>query len=165
MRQMRFVIKYGMDRYRIYDENNQLTGMVKRKLSAGNQLTVSCADNKTTYTVIRGDGEIMISGERVNTLHCRLQYPIDDGHILEAYWRPPMALRTDIAVCGGRMTVCQTRNRNFDILLNGEKVGEMKHMMSLSKELHLENDTLNQYSGMIFAVGILMLHDDDIEIV
>ena len=41
----------------------------------------------------------------------------------------------------------------------------MEHMMSVSKELHLENDTLNQYSGLIFAVGILMLHDDAIEIV
>lgn len=76
-----------------------------------------------------------------------------------------MAVRTDIAVCGGRVTVCQSRNRNFEILLNGKKTGEMKHMMSVSKELLLENDILKQYSGLIFAAGILMLHDDDIEIV
>lgn len=162
---MRFIIKYGMEKYSIYDENKRLVGTVKRKLSAGNQLTVNCMDNKTAYTVIRDDGEIMISGEGMNTLHCRLQYPMDDGPAPEAYWRHPMAVRTDIAVCGGRVTVCQSRNRNFEILLNGKKTGEMKHMMSVSKELLLENDILKQYSGLIFAAGILMLHDDDIEIV
>lgn len=165
MRTMRFVMKYGIDKYRIYDENRQLTGTVRKKPSAGNQLTVKCMDNKISYTVIRDVGAIRISGEGMDALYCGLQYTSADGHISEAYWRPPMAVQTDIAVCGGRVSVCQMRNRNFEILLNGKRAGWMKHMMSVSKELHLENDTLNQYSGLIFAVGILMLHDDAIEIV
>lgn len=75
-----------------------------------------------------------------------------------------MAVQTDIVIRGNRVTVRQSRNRRFQIFLNGKKAGEMDHMMSVSKELFLENDILKQYSGLIFAVGILMLHDDDIEI-
>lgn len=161
---MRFVIKYGMEKYRIYDESKHLAGIVERRLSTNNQLTVNCMDHKTAYTVSRGDGEIIISGEEVKTLHCRLQYPADNQYTQTAYWRPPMAVQTDIVIRGNRVTVRQSRNRRFQIFLNGKKAGEMDHMMSVSKELFLENDILKQYSGLIFAVGILMHHDDDIEI-
>lgn len=162
---MRLHIKYEINKYKIYNEDNQMICTVWKKLSAGNELTVICPDQDKEYTVAHGDGEIQISGEGMETLLCAVRYQSDADSRQEAYWRPAMAEETEVTTGCGRLSVRQMRNRTFEILLNDRKVGEIRHMMSIHKEMSLENDVPKWYAGMIFAAAFFMMHDDDIEIV
>lgn len=79
--------------------------------------------------------------------------------------RPPMAERTMMNTQLGELVICQTEKRTFSVYLNDRKVGEMTHMLSISKEMSFSEEIPRKICGLIFAVGFLMLHDDDIEIV
>ena len=41
---MRLHIKYEINKYKIYNEDDQLISIIRKKLSAGNELTVICPD-------------------------------------------------------------------------------------------------------------------------
>lgn len=162
---MRLHIKYEINKYKIYNEGNQLICTVRKKLSAGNELTVTCPDREKEFTVAHGDGEIRISGGGMKTLHCAVRYQSNANGRQEAYWRPAMAEETEIMAGCGRLSVRQMRDRSFEILLGDRKMGEIRHMMSIQKEMSLENEVPEWYAGLIFAAAFFMLHDDDIEIV
>ena len=162
---MRLHIKYEISKYKIYNEDDQLICTVRKKLSAGNELTVICPDRDREYTVTHSDGAIRISGDGMETLHCAVRYQSNADGSQEAYWPPAMAEETEIMTGCGRLSVRQTRNRTFEILLNDRKTGEIRRMMSIHKEMCLENDVPEWYAGLIFAAAFFMLHDDDMEIV
>ncbi|MBB5266042.1 hypothetical protein HNP82_003196 [Catenibacillus scindens] len=162
---MRFNIKYEINKYKIYDEANKLICIVGKKLSSENKLAVICPDQDEEYWVVHGEGEFRIIGKKIKTIHCIVRYSSDAKGKKEAYWRPAMAEETEVIAGCRRLSVCQKRNRTFEILLNGRKAGEIRHMMSASKEMALENDIPEWYAGLIFAMAFFMLHDDDIEII
>lgn len=162
---MRLHIKYEINKYKIYNEDDQLISIIRKKLSAGNELTVICPDQDRECTVTHSDGAIRISGEGMETLHCAVRYQSNADGRQEAYWRPAMAEKIEIMTGCGRLSVRQTRKRTFEILLNDRKTGEIRHMMSIQKEMSMENDVPEWYAGLIFAAAFFMLHDDDIEIV
>lgn len=164
---MRFTVRYKINQYDVCDENHKLVSMIQKGVIPGKCLVVYDADKKRQYQVVRDCGEIVIKTEKGESTHCVLEYPVDEsGHVVQkAYTRPPMAERTRMNTQLGALVICQTEKRNFSVYLNDRKVGEMPHMLSISKEMSFSEEIPRNICGLIFAVGFLMLHDDDIEIV
>lgn len=164
---MRFTVKYEINQYRIFDEDRKPAGVLRRSLTSGNSLEIFDASGQRIGRAVRGRGEIIVEETGNEDLHCVLEYPSDaEGHIIqEAYTRPPMPQRTVIGLPGKQIELCQTRRREFQIRTDGREIGRMTHMQSAGKKMTLPDGFPEKYCGVVFAVGFLMLHDDDIEIV
>lgn len=162
---MKYLMKTGICGYQIYDEKDRMIEIIQKGFLVGNKLIVSNVEKEKLYTIIRRDGEILIEKSEGKPIRCIMKYQERETRDTLSGTRLPIAEKIEMDVCCGILALQQTRKRIFTILLNGEKIGEMKHMMCLRKELHLEKKIPELYIGVLFAAGILMLHDDDIEIV
>lgn len=164
---MIFTVKYRVNKYVICDEDGNLAGSVRRTVSAGNCLDVCDTEGHRRCRIFRGRGELVIEAAEEGNLRCALEYPADEmGRIVQkAYLRPPMAERAVLDMSLGQLAVCQTGKRIFSVRLNGREIGKMTRMLSVSKKVLLPDDFPRECCGLVFAVGFLMLHDDDIQIV
>ena len=116
---------------------------------------------------MRDCGKIVIKTAKGEKICCTLKYPVDEsGRIIQkGYARPPMAEKAVANTQLGELVLCQTKRRDFFIYLNNRKVGELLDMLSISKKILLSDEIPEAFCGLLFAVGYLTLHDDDVGIV
>ena len=164
MIKMRYSIAYEINRYRIYDKRKRTVGWIRRPVLAGNWLEVYDADGKKRFGVIRQKGEIWLEGAGEDSQHCAMEYAEDENGmgIQKSVLRPPMAEWIAVHTQMGELAVCQKTDRRFSIWMNQRKVGEMTHMQWLVKSIYLSENLPKEYCGLCFAIGFLMLHEDDV---
>lgn len=164
---MEYTIKYGVFRYTVYDKNGNAAGTVCRDRSSGARLTVNDAAGRSVCRLYYRDGKIELEdADGIRTYGLFASDPSGRGcGSAPAFTRPPMAEEAEVESGCGRIRVCQTRKREFRIYLNGKEAGRMTHMMHFTKKLTLPESFPRQYAGLVFAVGIVMLHADDVELV
>ena len=164
---MKYRVTYEINRYQIADERNRTAGWLKRPVLTGNWLEVYGADGSRKYRIVRQDGEIWVEEPGGERRHSAMEFLEDENgkRIQASFLRPPMAERTAVRVKEGELAVCQTEKRQFSIWVNGEKIGELTHMLSPVKSICLPEDLPKEYCGLCFAIGFLMLHEDDLAVV
>lgn len=164
---MRFVVRYRINHYDIYNENKKMVSMIQMKVIFANCLDVYDEAGNRRYRVMRDCGKIVIKTAKGEKICCTLKYPVDEsGRIIqEGYARPPMAEKAVANTQLGELVLCQTKRRDFFIYLNNRKVGELLDMLSISKKILLSDEIPEAFCGLLFAVGYLTLHDDDVGIV
>lgn len=164
---MEYTVKCGFNKYMVYDKNGSAVSTVRRERSPGNQLSVNDAAGLCRYRLVYRDGMTELrDGDGMYVACVHISDSSGDGRgVSEAYTRPPMAEKAEIETDHIRITVLQTRKRDFRIYLNEKEAGKMTHMMRFSKTLTFSEDFPPQYIGLVFAAGMLMLHADDVEIV
>lgn len=164
---MDYTVKCGFNKYTVYDKHGRAVSTVRREISAGNQLSVNDAEGLCRYRILYRDGMPELSdADGMNTSCVRISDHAGNGRgSAEAYTRPPMAEKAEIETDHIRITVFQTRKREFRIYLNEKEAGKMTHMMRFSKTLTFSEEFPLQYIGLVFTVGMLMLHADDVDIV
>ena len=90
----------------------------------------------------------------------------EGSRIQKSLVRPPMPEKLRFQIPQGELIRVQTEQRNFEIYLDGPKVIEISHMLRRTKKIRILSDMIpKDYYGIVFAMAIFMLHDDDIEIV
>ena len=114
---------------------------------------------------LRGYAEIIVYAD---DFVCCFQYREDaeGSRIQKSLVRPPMPEKLRFQIPQGELILVQTEQRNFEIYLDGRKVIEMSHMLRRTKKIRILSDMIpKDYYGIVFALSIFMLHDDDVEIV
>ena len=167
---MRYVVKYEVNEYRIYNAEGKLICRIHRSIVSGNGLLICDRTGKGVCRIIRGDGEIFVEKEGKESVYCAMEYPMEEGKvgkpvIRQAFTRPPLAEKIVLQTKNGTYTLRQMKNREFLIWRDGKMVGRMTHMLRINKRMELSEQIPEMHCGVLFALGFLMLHEDDIEIV
>ena len=156
-----------MGGYIIHNSARELSGWVYRNKLPEYSFDISDRNGIRIYQIGRNKDGIFLKEKMGRNCLCHIYYPSDtEGNIIQhAYTRPPMAEKMSLSVRIGVLEICQLQNRSFTVWLDRKKIGEMRHMQSLVREVILSDRIPPEYCGLCFAAGFLMLHDDDIEIV
>lgn len=165
----RLFVKYEGNRYGVYDEKNCFAGRIRKRMHKGIEMEVLNAEGELEAFVWKSGESLMVQDDKGKLLSCSLGYRTDaEGHgrLGAAMLRPPMAERICLDTVWGALTVLQKPTRDFEIFLEDAKVGELRHMLRVKKEISIFSKEIPvRYYSVIFSLGFLMLHDDDIELV
>ena len=81
---MRFVVRYRINHYDIYNENKKMVSMIQMKVIFANCLDVYDEAGNRRYRVMRDCGKIVIKTAKGEKICCTLKYPVDEsGRIIQ----------------------------------------------------------------------------------
>lgn len=162
-------VKSHLNRFELYaGPGTQLLAQIQRRLHGGKRLEISDARKKLTACVHQEQETLIVTKDSGESFSASLEYSEDaeGSRIQKSLVRPPMPEKLRFQIPQGELILVQTEQRNFEIYLDGRKVIEISHMLRRTKKIRILSDVIpKDYYGIVFAMAIFMLHDDDVEIV
>jgi len=125
---------------------------------------VYSSDKELLYTIRDGSGSSCNCCEIVNT----------DGSIIYAkiklaeqrsMLKPPRAEMLTMSIESVRYEIRQTENRVFDIYVNGNLAGRISGILNKNADITLDENSTGKIPGLLYALSLYMLHEDDVEII
>ena len=166
---MEITVKSHLNRFELYAEpGTQLLAQIQRMFHGGKRLEISDAGKKLTACVHQEQETLIVTKDSGESFSASLEYREDaeGSRIQKSLVRPPMPEKLRFQIPQGELILVQTEQRNFEIYLDGRKVIEISHMLRRTKKIRILSDVIpKDYYGIVFAMAIFMLHDDDVEIV
>ena len=166
---MEITVKSHLNRFELCAEpGTQLLAQIQRRFHGGKRLEISDAGKKLTACVHQEQETLIVTKDSGESFSASLEYREDaeGSRIQKSLVRPPMPEKLRFHIPQGELILVQTEQRNFEIYLDRRKVIEMSHMLRRTKKIRILSDMIpKDYYGIVFAMAIFMLHDDDIEIV
>ena len=159
--------KKRLRRYRVCGENGAPAGEVCESPRRACDLSLFDAAGKPAGRVRRDGETLVIEATCAGAFSCPLQYKTDDAgrRVQKTLVRPPMAERVEAKTAFGDLTVCQTPARAFLVSRNGQSAGTVRGLGRGNGSMDLQESLPPGASLVLFAVCVLLFHDDDIEIV
>ena len=154
-------------RYRVCGENGVPAGEVRESPRRACDLSLFDAAGKPAGRVCRDGETLVIEGTCAGTFSCPLQYKTDAAgrRVQKTLVRPPMAERVEAKTAFGDLAVCQTPARAFLVSRNGQSAGTVRGLAHRHGNMDLQESFPPGAALVLFAVCVLLFHDDDLEIV
>lgn len=154
-------------RYRVCGENGVPAGEVRESPRRACDLSLFDAAGKPAGRVCRDGETLVIEGTCAGTFSCPLQYKTDAAgrRVQKTLVRPPMAERVEAKTAFGDLAVCQTPARAFRVSRNGQSAGTVRGLAHRHGNMDLQESLPPGAALVLFAVCVLLFHDDDLEIV
>ncbi|MBO5227526.1 MAG: hypothetical protein J6B39_00855 [Lachnospiraceae bacterium] len=160
---IKWIVKKGFWKDKIYNEQSELAAYTKGCFG-NNRYSVYSSGKELVYTIRESSGSSCNCCEIVTT----------DGSIIYAkiklaeqrsMLKPPRAEMLTMSIESVRYEIRQTENRMFDIYVNGNLAGRISGILNKKTDIVISGEGAEKIIGLLYALSLYMLHEDDVEII
>lgn len=164
---MKLNMKCGIRGCRLCHENGTILGRITRDLFHGCILHIEDASGQQIGELHRTDSGIQWNTSDIESSQAMFQYRLGkNGRPLQLSWiRPPMPVSLTLDTQWGKLYVTQSEKREYQIFLNQNLIGNIRHMLHKNKEILTEDETLAfpEIYCLSYGMAWFLLQDDQIE--
>ena len=160
---IRWIVKKGFWKDKIYNEQGELAAYTKGCFG-NNRYSVYSSDKELLYTIRESSGSSCNCCEIV-TIDGSIIYAKIKLAEQRSMLKPPRAEMLTMSIESVRYEIRQTENRVFDIYVNGNLAGRISGILNKNADITLDENSTGKIPGLLYALSLYMLHEDDVEII